>query len=181
VHRDNLTLPPALDCFRRNSESGGVVAEREGGRGARIVGAAYFLAPHKSPESQPQNQQQTDQSEVPDPIQERGPAQRVRFGQREDRVAQIVPQQLEHLPKQGGDEDPGDYGEDRIAQPDEGVTLTEPMMGGQSGLDGAGVFIESPDPGLSMSRGRLAGGAGVWANRQRRQPPAASKTAADTK
>ena len=78
------------------------------------------------------DQQQTDQSEVPDPIQERGPAQRVRFGQREDSVAEIVPQQLEHLPKQGGDEDPGDDAEDRIAQPDEGRDLAGADQGART-------------------------------------------------
>ena len=33
----DLALPPALDCFRQNSEGGGMLAEQEGGHGSRIV------------------------------------------------------------------------------------------------------------------------------------------------
>jgi hypothetical protein len=53
LYHHDLTLPPALDCFRRNSEGGGMLAEQQSGHGSRIVGAAQLLAPDKSPESQP--------------------------------------------------------------------------------------------------------------------------------
>jgi hypothetical protein len=41
VHDHDLALPPVLDQFRPNPESGGVVAKQEGGHGSRIVGSAH--------------------------------------------------------------------------------------------------------------------------------------------
>ena len=51
---------------------------RKGRHGRWIVLAAQFLTPHKSPEGQPQNQQETDQREAPDPIPKCLPVHQVR-------------------------------------------------------------------------------------------------------
>lgn len=38
----DLTLPPALDLFRRNSESGGVLAKQEHGEGQRPIQESWI-------------------------------------------------------------------------------------------------------------------------------------------